>query len=193
MVEMWGTHGTCRSNAEAICRAGAVSPTPGRIGTGAYFWTAPYSTPECLEHAHKLARQWATNSEKGGQYKGKEDPSVAVVQVKIEIEDNEFISLDDPTVSFRLRNFISKKIVEHLNLNSIDELQGDALNRIKEQVYGIIDYFIDILEKTLGVQFKVIFKQQNCPRFPDVLNLYIGNPSCFAIRDNSCIKSIHYS
>lgn len=66
-IRVRGTHGTSLSRARLIEEHGFVAK-PGRIGVGAYFWTAMVETDDCLDLARRLARTWATKAEKGGQY-----------------------------------------------------------------------------------------------------------------------------
>ncbi|KGE69702.1 hypothetical protein K814_0101105 [Pseudomonas fluorescens LMG 5329] len=186
--KVWGTHGTSFSRAEMIHELGFVAK-PGRIGVGAYFWTAVVETDECMDLARRLARSWATKVEKGGLYARDKDKSLAIVEVGITVEEDEVLPLDDPQMTFRLWSLLRRKLAEKLGFENNDEdWAGVNLNKCQEEINGFIEAFILDLEQNLKTRFKVIFKSQGCPSFGDPLIPYLGNHSCFAIRDTDVIS-----
>ncbi|WP_337194430.1 hypothetical protein [Pseudomonas syringae] len=187
-----GTHGTSLSRAQQIDKDG-FQAKPGRIGVGAYFWTAIVDTEECLDLAKKLARTWATKAEKGGQYAGDKERSLAIVEVDVEFEVHDVLSLDNPEMTFRLWSLIREKLASLLGLRSETDwaVASEKINKLQGEIHGFIEAFVLELEENLGRRFKVIFKSQACPKYSDPILHYIGNHSCFAIRDTSVIGSMN--
>ncbi|SDS78999.1 hypothetical protein [Pseudomonas prosekii] len=184
---VWGTHGTSLSRAESIRESGFVAK-PGRIGVGAYFWTAVAETDECLDLARRLARAWATKVEKGGLYARDKDKSLAIVEVEISVEEDEVLPLDDPEMTFRLWSLLRRKLAEMFGFQKDEDWIGVNLSKCQEEIHGFIEAFILDLEENLETRFKVIFKSQGCPPLGDPLIPYLGNHSCFAIRDTDVIS-----
>lgn len=188
-LHVWGTHGTSTSRAKSIKHQG-FEMTPGRIGVGAYFWTAVDSTDPCLELARRLARSWATNSQKRGQYKDDVDSSLAIVEVGIEVDHDAILPLDNPKMTFRLWSVLRNTLSEELGIKSDADWVKVKLSDHLDLIHGIIEGFVVKLEEEMNSKFKVIFKTQGCPQYSDPVLPYIGNHSCFAIRDASVIKSM---
>jgi hypothetical protein len=186
---IWGTHGTSLSRAKSIKYQG-FELKPGRIGVGAYFWTAIDSSDVCLDLARRLARTWATNSGKGGQYAGDDESGLAIVEVGIEVEPDAVLPLDNPKMTFRLWSVLRSTLSEELGINSDTDWGKVNLHNHMELIHGIIEGFVVKLEAEMGSKFKVIFKSQNCPKYSDPILPFIGNHSCFAIRDASVIKNM---
>ncbi len=190
-VTVWGTHGTCESFAEQIIAEKSFTHHPGRIGVGAYFWTAVSDSEECMELARKLAQTWATKAEKRGQYVGQPKTSVAVVEVEVAFGEEDMLDLDNPMLTYRLWSLIRKKLAELLDLKNEEDWQNAKIDKRQEEIHGFIEAFILELEANLRRRFKVIFKSQGCPKFSDPILPYIGNHSCFAIRDAGVISNIN--
>jgi hypothetical protein len=186
-VSIWGTHGTCESFAEQIFDKG-FKQKPGRIGVGAYFWTAVSDSDECMELARKLAKTWATKAEKAGQYAGEAKKKISIVEVRVTFEEQDMLDLDSPMLTYRLWSLIRKKLAELLGLNNEEDWQNARIDKRQEEIHGFIEAFILELETNLDRRFKVIFKSQGCPKFSDPILPYIGNHSCFAIRDTDVIS-----
>lgn len=193
MIEIRGTHGTCVSRAEKIVQEGTMAKGPGRVGFGAYFWTAVNDSEACRDYVESLAKGWATRGQKGGQYKGERDQNLAIVHTVIEVGEEEFFSLDDPEYLYRLRDFLGRRLVEHFRVDSAKALTGDRLHKKEEIIHGFIDAFIVELERNLETTFKVVFKSVQAPKIDDPLLPFIGNPHCFAIRDLSVIRNLEFT
>jgi len=186
---VWGTHGTSISRAKSIKHQG-FELKPGRIGVGAYFWTAIDSSDSCLELARRLARTWATNSAKGGQYAGDDESGLAIVEVGIQVEPDAILPLDNPQMTFRLWSVLKSTLSEKLGIHSEEDWSKVNLHDHMELIHGIIEGFVAELEVEMGSKFKVIFKSQSCPKYSDPILPFVGNHSCFAIRDASVIKNM---
>ena len=189
MMEIRGTHGTCVSRAEQIAAQG-MTKGPGRVGVGAYFWTAIGDSDSSLAYAMKLAENWATRASRGGQYTGERDPRPAIVHAALTLEEGDYVSLDDPQLLHWLRDFLGRRLVQMLGVASVEDLDSDRLNRKEDMIHGIIEAFIEQLEDNIGTPFKVVFKAVPARGLSDPLLTYIGNPNCFAIRDTNVIRNI---
>jgi len=186
-----GSHGTCMSMARIIEQEGFLT-NPGRIGTGAYFWTAVED-----EHLHlstHYAITWAERARtKWKAFEGQEDQSLAVIQVEVEADEEEILYLDDPEHHLDLRLELTDFAVEHFGLKSIFDLTQKQFNDIEKLLYGIVDTFIKFYEEALGdKKVKLVFKNQQ-PPVVDKLIQIVGNASCFAVRDTSCLTALHVS
>lgn len=185
-----GSHGTCMSMARKIEHDGFITK-PGRIGTGAYFWTA-------IEYDHlavstHYAIKWAERASKQQAFHGQDDQSLAVIQVEVEADDEEILYLDDPEHHLELRQELAAFAIEHLKLSCIFDLTRAQFQGIEKLLYGVVDLYIQLYEEALGgKKVKILFKNQNPPT-NDPLAMIVGNASCFAVRDTSCIKSMHVS
>lgn len=190
MTAFMGSHGTCMSMAIQIKRDGFLTK-PGRIGQGAYFWTAVTEDHLCISTHYAI--EWAKRArEKFKAYSDYEDQSLAVVQTTVEVEDEEILYLDDPDYHLELHELLSKVAVEKFGLSSIFDLKRAQLREIEATLYGIIEQFIKDYENELGETVKLVFKSQK-PAGNDSLIELIGNASCFAVRDTSCISDLHIS
>lgn len=142
---VWGTHGTSISRAKSIKHQG-FEMTPGRIGVGAYFWTAVDGTDPCLELARRLARSWATNSQKRGQYKDDVDSSLAIVEVRIEVDHDAILPLDNPKMTFRLWSVLRSTLSAKLGITSDSDWGKVNLSKHLDLIHGIIEGFVVELE-----------------------------------------------
>lgn len=179
---MWGAHGTCASSAQKIVDEGFVL-APGRAGNGAYFWTMVNDSAECRQLAHRLAWRWAMLAERHGSYRSAEDPSHAVVEVQVSVESADVLSLDEPKIFFRLWSLLRAKIAEKFGVSSDEDWKRIKPHEIEPVVHGGVEFFVDALERSLGRKFKVVFKNQSCKGFEDILMPLLGNHSCFVVRD----------
>ncbi|MGP3790275.1 hypothetical protein [Pseudomonas sp. B392_1p] len=165
---------------------------PGRIGRGAYFWTAV--TNDHLAISTHYAIEWARRARDSWKaYTDQDDESLAVVQVEVEVKEEEILYLDDPELHLEIYQILADSAIKHFNLNSIFDLTRDQFKEIESILYGIIEEYIQIYERALGeYTVKVVFKNQTPPKKGSLAEL-VGNASCFAVRDTSCISSLHIS
>lgn len=187
---LWGTHGTCRSNAEDIHTNGFIAK-PGRIGVGAYFWAAVENSAECRQLSHRLATKWATLAKAKGEYNGKALTEVTIVEVQVDVEEVEILGLDDPRLVYGLWSMLNKKLSELIDRPFTGEWDNEVnFKEHEDAMHGAIEAFILRLEERYGRKFKLVFKIQSCPKFNDPLLPFIGNYSCFAIRDTEVISDM---
>ncbi|MFC8751014.1 hypothetical protein ACN429_23045 [Pseudomonas oryzihabitans] len=191
MVEIRGTHGTCVSRAEQIVQQGTMAKGPGRVGIGAYFWTAVNDSEPCRAYAGKLATGWALRASRQGQYRGERDQGIAIVHTVIAVEEDDYISLDDPQFLYWLRDFLGRRLMEHYHVDAVEKLDASRLHKKEDMIHGIIEAFVAQLEENLGTAFKVIFKSVQANKcIDDPLLPFIGNPNCFAVRDTAVIRKL---
>lgn len=186
----FGSHGTCVSRAQTIVTHGFLTK-PGRIGDGAYFWTA--TEEDHLPLSTLLAERWAERArDKWRLYQDEPDQQVAVVQVVVEVEDDEILYLDEPGHHLDLRMLLSEFATEYFSLTSIFDLTNQQFEKIERILYGIVEGYIKEIEERLEKSIKLIFKCQLSPK-RDVISQIVGQASCFSVRDTSCIKDMHWS
>lgn len=187
MVAFMGSHGTCLSSAAKIKREG-FDARPGRIGRGAYFWTAMERRHVNL--ANDLAERWAQRH--SYKYRCEADRRLAVVEIEVEAEQNEILYLDHPEHHLDLRMMMAQCIEHEFKVASAFDVDRSDVRRIERTLWGIIEAYIVRVEQLLERNIKVVFKAQVAP-IDDPMRELIGLTSCFSIRDTACIKSMQVS
>lgn len=182
-----GSHGTCMSSATKIKREG-FDTRPGRIGRGAYFWTAMETRH--INLANDLAERWARRHEH--KYRSESDRRLAVVEIGVEVGQDDILYLDHPEHHLDLRMMMAQCIEHHFKVKSAFEVDRDQVRTIERTLWGIIEAYIVKVEKLLNRKIKVVFKAQVAP-IADPMRELIGLTSCFSIRDTECIKSMQVS
>lgn len=177
-------HGTSRANAERIKLEG-FDTKPGRIGNGAYFWTAVENSAECMGLAFNLAKQWANVANIRRVFLEPNSP-MAVVKVALDVDKDHVLNLDEPLLTYMIWSLLTNKLAELLGAN----WKQENLAKYDEQIHGIMEAFILSVEKRMNCTYKVVFKSQSCKSFSDPLLPYIGNHSCFAVRDVSVLSDM---
>jgi hypothetical protein len=180
--QLWGAHGTCASRADAILQDG-FRGAPGRAGDGVYFWTMVSTDAECRSLAHRLALRWAQIAAAHGTFRDADNPTHEIVEVEVNFDSNNVISLDEPSVFFRLWSMLRKKIAEAYNIKSDEDWQKFSAQGLDQVVHGGVELFIETLEELRGRKFQLVFKNQACSKFNDILIPFLGHHSCFVVRD----------
>lgn len=177
-MELKGTHGTCISHAERIALHGFKMKS-GRRGTGAYFWAY---TGTLKGYATSLAKAWWTQAVAWGQYNSCENQDFRVLCVKINIEDELFLDLEEHEMRGRLAAFLNESYSKSIPADRI---------HLAERAY---DAFVNIIERQLNKKFKAIHVTVNPPKrdcFENADRLpefdLMGMPSCYVVKDNNCI------
>lgn len=187
VVAFKGAHGTCVSSAHRIKREG-FDTRPGRIGRGAYFWTA--MTPHHINLANDFAERWARrNSHK---YRSERDRRLAIVEVDISVEQDDILYLDHPEHHLDLRLMLAQCIKHYFGVASPFDVERDKVMQIEPELCGIIEAYIQRVEGKLGRNIKVVFKAQ-VPPIQDPMRELIGLSSCFSVRDTDCITNMSIS
>ncbi|MDH0348318.1 hypothetical protein [Aeromonas dhakensis] len=181
---IFGTHGTSGTRATSIMANGFETSYPGRVGFGSYFWFA--ENEEC-EHAHKLARQWHSFSERNQAYKDDDDRSCAVIAAKIVSTAQETFNLESPHCKAHVRRLLEAKF------RLIDT--GNAEER-DECVCATYDAFIRLTEQNMGMPFKAVLCTVQLPKkfgLSDPVAGYTGNPYVVVARDSTAIQILSRS
>ncbi len=188
---VWGTHGTSKSNAELILTQG-FKAKPGRIGNGVYFWAMPEDSESCRALGDALAIHWATKARNKRLYEGSQNQEIAIVKVKVDVNEENILGLDDPQLIFPLWHLLNRKLGELIGTPFAGEWGSNKIDALKyeAELHGIIESFISDLEKNYGQPFKIVFKTQSCSGFNDPIAPIIGNYCCFAIRDTDVVNDM---
>lgn len=186
MLAFKGSHGTSLTRALGIKTRG-FDTKPGRIGKGAYFWTAV--SDEHLGLSTDFAVRWAQRRKDERRYRDDKFQAVTVVEVDVEVEEDDVLYLDDPDYHLELRVMLSDAVKTRFGVNSPFDVTRMQIKGFEPVLFGIIEAFIVNVEKELEHDIKAIFKCQ-VPPVDDPLKEYIGLSSCFSIRDTSCIKDM---
>lgn len=173
-----GSHGTTEARAKEIL-AHHFQKAPGRIGIGAYFWTAP--SDEHLPLANDFASRWATRRNPYSK--------VAVLNVEVDVEEDDVLQLDDPDHHLDLRLLLASAVQSHFKVSSPFDVSRDEVKKIHPALFGIVEGYIRLVENSLGHELKVVFKCQ-VPPVDDPLKEIIGLTTCFSVRNNSCITEM---
>ncbi len=167
MLIMKGTHGTTAARVGNI-KAEGFKPDKGRRGTGIYFWAES-------SYSRDLAIGWWLYRNNIDGYQGDNDKRCAIIYGKMEINDNEFLNLEN----YDMKQAIATRVYQ----------KNKKLN--KYEIAAIYDAFIKKLEEKTGIFFKILMAcvDPPAPRFmeqpypTDVL----GNPMCLIVRNSKCI------
>ncbi len=174
LIVLQGSHGTTKSRADSIQTSG-FKMGGGRRGTGAYFWCeGPF--------ALYLAECWCKFGLAKNIYNDDKDKNCSVISVQLQVQDDEFIDLEDKF----LKNEIANLCLKH----NLDASTKD------EEISGFYDMFLSQLEEKLGKEFKVHESAVNTAgstHFPKYPEKVLGPPHCYIVRDSSCIELLKVS
>ena len=172
LLVLKGTHGTTISSARNIITNKVFQKTiakNGYTGTGVYFWR--YN-----DYAKNLATCWYDYRVRRGDFKENEG---AIIYVNIRVKENEFLDLETPFIKDIFGAFAMKLIKNNDDDVKIRKLKG-----------GIYDLFIKTLEKHTGIGCKVFQVRISPPKKCQIyskIQLFLGEPLCYVVRDESCI------
>ncbi|MGI2943048.1 hypothetical protein [Vibrio diabolicus] len=142
-ISLLGTHGTCVTHAKSIEKTGFTRVGVGRHGTGLYLWYANRNMQEAL----KLAKCWAKDAKKRGDYKSCTERAPAAFECKLNTDDNYFLDLNDDDTNELFQDYIR----EH-----IDILKNPKHGTKKERAAKVADAFIQDLEEQIENKIKVV-------------------------------------
>lgn len=169
VLELYGTHGTHEEAARSIINTG-FRHGAGRGGSGVYFWHKnAFST--------LLAEGWYNFSSKNNpDYKISEDSPFTCIEVKINVDNRNFLDLEHKVVKDRIAEIVLEK--------------GYTRKIEEEEISAIYDRFVSRLEKELETNFYVRQLRVNPPitlrkSYPQKI---IGNPLCYVVNNNSLIS-----
>jgi hypothetical protein len=105
----------------------------------------------------------------------------AVIYVNIHVKENDFLDLETPFMKDIFGAFAMKLLKNDYD----DDVE------IRKLKGGIYDFFIETLEKKTGMTCKVfqvrISPPKKCQTYSRV-QLFLGEPLCYVVRDKSCIR-----
>jgi len=159
--------------------ANRFQTAPGRLGEGAYFWTA--MEDDHMPLAEDFAKRWA--EKRCGQ------SLKAIVNVEVEVDDDRILYLDDPEHHLGLRLLLADAVMEYFGVDSPFKVSRDQVASIHPQLFGVIEEYIRLIEQELGYNLSLVFKCQ-VPPVNDPLKELIGLSTCFSVRDIDCIKDM---
>ncbi len=169
---LFGTHGTIKSYAENIVKSGFNIRT-GRGGTGAYFWRKN-------DYSIILAKGWYEFYLKKNKYDNENDKSFAYIEVKIDVNEQNFLDLEMPELKDRIANITFTR--------KLDRKTSDS------DIAALFDYFIKRLEEEMSSKFYVWQLRVNAPsenydnKYP--INI-LGNPICYVVNNNDLITILN--
>lgn len=171
---MKGTHGTCHTRSEMIKEEGFRRSDIGKRGAGAYFWG--YTRGSVESYARHLAFTWWQFAKKKGDYSNNGDDGCCIIYASFNAEPACVLDLEN--------QLIRDKLFEY-SQNVFERIAGSEDDKIS----AIYDMFIADVEINVVQQFKIVHVKVPQPRgVTKVLPLDItGQPSCYVVRDLSCI------
>jgi len=167
MLIMRGTHGTTVARVVKVKTEG-FKPDKGRRGTGIYFWAES-------SYSRDLAIGWWSYRISINGYQGDNDTRCAIIYGKMEINDNEFLNLEDYDIKQAIATIVYQKN---------KELK-------KYEIAAIYDAFIKKVEEKSKIFFKILMACVDAPAPRFMRQSYptdaLGNPQCLIVRDPKCI------
>lgn len=163
------THGTTKSRADNIIK-NKFEPRQGRAGTGVYFWRKnAYSVI--------LANGWYSFYLNKNYYNDDIDKRFVYLNVKIDVNEDNFLDLEDPELKDRLSKIA---IEQNLDRNTKEDI-----------IIGLFDHFISNLEKELKIEFYVwqirVNAPYDCKEYP---LSFLGNPLCYVAKNVDLITIV---
>lgn len=177
MLQFKGAHGTTLGCANEIMKHTFEVNGAGRGGNGAYFWAA--LAEDQVDLSVHFAYEWIKKNQPYAQHKA--------IVVDIEVEEDEVLYLDDPEHHLELRSQVIRAVEARFRTKAYLVPRNHVMS-IQDQLFGIIDRYVRMVEEELGSRIKVVFKSQ-IPPIPDPLREIVGLAPCFAVRDATCIKN----
>lgn len=179
MLILKGTHGTCATFASDIRQQGFRAGA-GRRGNGSYFWG--YSNT-AKDYAVCLAKAWWMYVKtETRQYQSARDTSCEVLNVTINVEEDNFLDLEEHTMK--------QKLVPFLN----DIYKRTATKEHRDLAARGYDLFVKLVEKQRTKPIKVVHVTVNPPArkyFEHQCALSLPSeacvPSCYVVKYNGCI------
>lgn len=177
---MKGTHGTCVSRAISIRQHGFRKSDKGLRGSGAYFWGYTRDTLE--KYVRDLAVAWwkfahATRN----FYKDEEDKRCCVLYASLESAESDVFDFEHQEIRDRFHEY---------SLKTLPRLTGTD----EEKRSAVYDMYLGEVEARLKKEFKIVHvKIQQPKKFPREEHLPLditGQPSCYVVKDLSCIINI---
>ena len=163
---LFGTHGTIEDSARKIICSNFYLGQ-GRVGTGVYFWRKN-------EYSVTLAKGWYEFYLKKNKYDKIVNKNFAYIDVKININEENFLDLELPELKDKIANITFAK--------NFDRKTSD------EDITALYDYFIKRLEEELKTKFYVWQVRVNAPYTTNEYPLQIlGNPICYVVNNNDLI------
>jgi hypothetical protein len=168
-IELAGVHGTSVTRTQSIQKNG-FRKSLGRLGEGVYFWSDnPF--------AEYLAKAWWEFESSRNAYKDDENPNCSTIQASFQIEENDYLNLDERDIKNALAQLC------------IDQKLGYSAN--SKEMAATVMAFVERLEKKMDHKFKVMEStvstapKRFVDRYPVAL---LGAPSCCIVFDETCIK-----
>ena len=143
MFDFMGTHGTCRTNADSICRNNFFLST-GRHGKGIYLWNA---TRDTLDDAILLASSYAEHSRASGKFRSKNDDSVTVLICETSLPKENFLDLESIEWANALRTYILRYE------SRLRALTNES--QVKQELSKIYDGFLAELEELANAKILI--------------------------------------
>lgn len=178
LLTLKGTHGTCVSFASDIRRRG-FDVGAGRRGSGMYFWS--YSNT-ARDYATCLAKAWWKYAFEIGRYQSASDSGCEVLNVIIEVEEENFLDLEE--------HAMKQKLVPFLN----DIYKRTASSSHKKIAVKAYDLFVEQIEKQRSNPIKVVHVTVSPPSqkyFTEECTRSLSSeacmPACYVVKDNKCI------
>ncbi len=181
MFDFMGTHGTCRTNADSICRNNFFLST-GRHGKGIYLWNA---TRDTLDDAILLASSYAEHSRASGKFRSKNDDSVTVLICETSLPKENFLDLESIEWANALRTYILRYE------SRLRALTNES--QVKQELSKIYDGFLAELEELANAKILIYHvKAATPPPYKDERSLGFNwatqfAASCLVIRDKRVI------
>lgn len=160
IVSYKGSHGTSRSRADKISKAG-FERGRGRAGTGIYFWL---EGPYCLE----LAKEWFNQLKSSGKISDETDPECAIIIASLKAYKSEVLDLENYTLKNKIAQLRKEK-----------KFTGNSR--------ALHECFVNQLQKEAGTYFKILLVRVTTPKPSSYPLQDLGSPICCVARNKDCI------
>lgn len=175
-MSLKGFHGTSKTRSDTI-RADKFRHSPGRLGTGVYFWSSEL-------YGFDLSRAWHQKSLRDGQYSTDSDSKFACIAVDLDIPEDSVVDLESAMIRKSLEKLVSERSYQVADI---------GVNFISK----IYDSFYERLERKLRGGIKVFHGKVPGPPKADLRSYrseILGYPGCYMVLDVEiiCISKVTY-
>jgi hypothetical protein len=164
MIEFRGTHGTCASRTENIKKTG-FRFSDGIRGFGVYFWHKNAFDRDLAIAFYSISRDKR-------KYDGESDSRCSLISAVIIIEEDEWLDITNQEAEDNILALYKK----HGYKNELNA------SKLYEEYYQELEEELESPFKMVKVKVVAPKLLRNWPR------LAVGMPTCYVVRDPSCIK-----
>ncbi|MDF0535621.1 hypothetical protein PY479_15210 [Shewanella sp. A32] len=191
-----GTHGTCRSWGDDICKEGFNVSDPGRAGPGCYFWRYVQDST----YANFMAFRWWQSESRKGNYakaaRNADGKKCAIIKSSFQVEDAEVLDISHGELKEHVRGLVKSSLI-WISDNGLPEDMTE-----EDVISSVFQSYVDEIGEEESIAYKLVIADLAVPKGAGgKIGLYFGasvesivvlDPSCITIDGYEEIESYEY-